>query len=88
MDGHSDVSLDGTLLIDGITNDIKDTTKGGRASRDHDGRTSVIDALTTDKALSGLHGNGTDGVLTQVLGNLKDKALRGTINLESVEDGG
>ena len=46
------------------TNDVHDATKGFRAHRDLDGRTSVQDRLSANQTLSTVHGNGTNSVLT------------------------
>ena len=61
--------VNGTPLVDWVTNDVDDSAEGLLAHGDLDGRSSVDDWLSTDKTLGTVHGNGTDGVLSQVLGN-------------------
>mmetsp|Transcript_20622 Transcript_20622/g.35423 ORF Transcript_20622/g.35423 Transcript_20622/m.35423 type:complete len:548 (+) Transcript_20622:132-1775(+) len=80
------VGKDGSLLIDGLTNDVDDTSQGLGADRHLDGLTGVSALLATDKSVGGLHGNGTHGVLSKMLGDLKDKTLALGLNLKSVEN--
>jgi hypothetical protein len=77
VDRSSHVALNRTLLIDRLADDVQNATKSSRAHRNHDRGTCVLDLLTTDQTLSGLHGNSSDSVLSQVLGNLKHQT-RGT----------
>mmetsp|Transcript_29205 Transcript_29205/g.63386 ORF Transcript_29205/g.63386 Transcript_29205/m.63386 type:complete len:454 (+) Transcript_29205:182-1543(+) len=66
------VGEDGALLVDGLTNDVDDTAKSLGTDGDLDGGAGVVTDLATDETISGLHGNGTDGVLAKMLGDLKD----------------
>lgn len=66
------VHENGSLLVDGVSDDIKDPTEGQGTDRDLDGGAGVLDGLAADHALSGLHGNGADGVLSQVGGDFED----------------
>ena len=90
MDRSSDVALDRALLVDGLTNDVQDTAEGAGADGNHDRSTGVLHLLASDETLGGLHTDGADGVLTQVLGNLEDEAGRagGNGHLKGVQDGG
>jgi peptide chain release factor 1 len=90
MDGSLKASSDGTLLIHGLTNHIQDTAKSAGSDGNHDGGASVIHSLATHQTLSGFHGNGTDGVLTQMLGDLEDEAgsTLSNLNLQGVKDRG
>ena len=67
------VSGDGAPLVNWVTNNVDNSTEGLGTDGDHDGGTSVEDLLATDKTLSTVHSNGTDSVLSQVLGNLEHK---------------
>ena len=82
------VGEDGSLLVDGLTDDVDDTAEGLGTDGDLDGGTGVLTDLATDETVRGLHGNGTDGVLSEMLGDLKDEALRaiGDLDLEGVEN--
>lgn len=46
------VGLDGTTLVDGVTSDVDDTAKGGRADGNLDGSAGVDGGGTTDETLS------------------------------------
>jgi hypothetical protein len=75
-----------TTLIDGFANHVHDTAKGSVTDWDTDGVTSVSDWLTTDETFSTVHGNGTDSVLSQMLGDFQDETDRVILNLEGVEN--
>ena len=47
---------------------------------------SVVNNLTTDETLGTVHGNGSDGVLYQVLGNLQDELGGSALNLQGVKN--
>jgi hypothetical protein len=77
---------DGSLLIDGLSNHVDNTSKSFGTDRHLDGGTGINTLLTTDKTVGGLHGNGTDGVLSQVLGDLEDKTITFGFNLKGIEN--
>ncbi len=54
------LGVDGAALVNGLTNDVDDATKGLITDGDLDGRASVEHGLTTDQTLSTVHGNGAD----------------------------
>ena len=88
VNGEELVALDGTTLVNGLTNDVHDTTERAFADRDLNGGTSVDDLLATDKTLGTVHGNGTDGVLAKVSRDLEDEtAAMEVLDLERVENG-
>jgi hypothetical protein len=43
----------------------------------------VDDGLSTDETLSGVHGNSADSVLAEMLCDLQDEAVLGSLDLES-----
>jgi peptide chain release factor 1 len=89
VDGKVLSSLNGSTLIDGLTNDVDNSTKGTTADGNGNGGTGVNNGLTTDETLSTVHGNSTDSVLTQMLGNLEDELLTVlSLELKSVKNGG
>mmetsp|Transcript_27523 Transcript_27523/g.44762 ORF Transcript_27523/g.44762 Transcript_27523/m.44762 type:complete len:202 (-) Transcript_27523:39-644(-) len=77
---------DGPLLIDRLSNHIDNTSKSFGTDRHLDRGTGINTLLTTDKSVGGLHSNGTDGVLSQVLGDLKNETLAFGFNLKSIEN--
>lgn len=89
VDGQKLDALNFTTLINGLTNDVHDTTEGGGSNGNLDGGTSVYDLLATDKTLGTVHGDGTNRVLTEVSRNLEDETTTVEVNdLERVENGG
>ena len=78
--------VDGAPLVDGLSDNIKDTSKSLRSDRDLDGGTGVLSLLAADESLRGLHRNGAHGVLSEVLGDLEDEAALGSLDLKSVEN--
>merc|ERR1719423_488704 len=86
VDGLSLVSGNGTPLINGLTNDVDDSAKSLRSDRDHDGVASVIDDLASDQTLGTVHGDGSDGVLSQMLGDLQDELGLTVLDLEGIEN--
>jgi hypothetical protein len=88
VDGELLDTLNRTTLINGLANDVHDTAKSSLADGHEDGGTSVDDLLSTDETLGTVHGNGTDGVLSQVRGNLEDETTTvEVLDLEGVENG-
>jgi hypothetical protein len=82
-------TLDGSTLVNGLTNDVHDTAEGSSTDGDHDGSTSVNDLGTTNETLGTVHSNGTDGVLTQVGSDLKNETTTMEIlNLQGIKNGG
>jgi hypothetical protein len=88
MDGGRLLGVDGTALVDGLTDNVDDTAQALGTDGNSDGGTSVLDGLATDQTLSSVHGNGTDGVLSQVLGDLKNQTTVQVLDLEGVQNGG
>ena len=89
VDGEDLVALDRTTLINGLTNDVHDTTERALADGNLDGSTGIDDLLSTNETLSTVHGNGTDRVLAKVSGDLEDETTAvEVLDLEGVENGG
>merc|ERR1719447_1871407 len=74
VDGGVEVGVDWTSFVNWFTNDIDDTAESGWTDWDLDWGTSVKDRLTTDQTFGGIHSNGTDGVLSQMLGDFEDQS--------------
>ena len=95
VDGRQLDTLDGASLINGLTDNVHDSTEGLGTDGDGDGRTGVDDLLASDETVGTLHGDASDGVLTQVLGALEDEStafggllVAFELDLEGVQDGG
>ena len=86
VDGKELVGHDGTLLVIGLTDDIDNSTESRGADGHLNGAASVNDALASDEALSGVEGNGSHVVATEMLSNLKNESLTGILDLKGVEN--
>jgi len=88
VDSLEGVGLDWASLIDGLTNDVDDSAEGGGADWDHNGVTGVQNGLASNDSLGGVHSNGSDGVLSHMLGDLEDQSVLSALHLESVQNWG
>lgn len=90
VDGGNLGALDGSTLVHGLADDVHDTTESTGADGDLDGETGVKDLLATNETFGTLHGDGTDGVLTKVLGDLENETTttKNILDLEGVKDSG
>eukprot|EP01137_Pigoraptor_chileana_P012314 Opistho-2@64579 len=88
VDGQLRLRVDGATLVNGLTNDVHNASQGVGADGDLDGGASVDALLAADETLRAVHGNGTDRVLTEMLGDLKNKTVLASLNLEGVKDRG
>lgn len=88
MNGAELDTLDGTTFVNGLSNDIHDSAQCRGTDRDLNGRARVNDFLTTDKTFCTVHGNSTDGVLSEVGSNFKNETTAGEIlNFQGIENG-
>ena len=88
MNGRELDALDGTTLINGLTNDVHDTTESSGTDGNPDGCASINDLLATNETLCTVHGNGTDRVLAEVSGDLEDETSAVVVlDLERIENG-
>merc|ERR1712055_644178 len=86
VNGLALLGVNGTPLVNGLANNIDDSSKSLGAHRNHDGVASVVDNLPTDETLSTAHGDGSDSVLSKVLGNLQDELGASVLHLKGVKD--
>ena len=87
MDGSVLGGVNGSTLIDGVTDDIDNSSKGFRTDGDENGCTSVVDYLTSDETVCGVESDGSHVVTTEMLSDLEHKTVLSVSDLESVEDG-
>ena len=89
MNGAELHTLNRTTFVDGLSNDVHNSTQSCSADRDLDGSTSVDNFLAPDETFCTVHGNGSDSVFSKMGGNLKNEtAAREILNLQSIENGG
>lgn len=88
MNGSVLISLDGTTLIDGLTNNVDDSSEGLGTDGYQNGGADITDTLSSNETFSGIEGNGTDVVSTEMLGDLKNESVGAVLNLEGVQNWG
>lgn len=88
MDGSEFVGVDGTFLVDGLSNNIDNSSQSLRADGHFNRIASVFHFLSTDETFGGVQGDSSHVGATQMLGNLKDESVLGSLDLEGVEDRG
>jgi hypothetical protein len=88
-------TFDGSSLIDGLTDNVHDSTEGLGTDGDGDGCASVDNLLTSNETIGTFHGDTSTGVLTQVLGHFEDESttfgsllVTFELNVEGVQNGG
>merc|ERR1739848_913929 len=86
MDGLPLVGRDRAALINGVSNDVDDPAESLGSHGNHDWVPSVVDNVSSDQTLGTVHGDGADGVLSQVLGNLENELRLSVLHLQSIED--
>merc|ERR1712183_410648 len=86
VDGLALVGGDGAPLVDRVADHVDDAAKGLLAHGDGDGEALILNNITPDKTLGTVHGNGPDGVLSEVLGHLEDELGLPADDGEGVED--
>ena len=87
MDGSELGGVDGTALVNGVTDHIDNSSKGFRTDGDENGCTSVFDSLTSDETVSGVQGDGSHVVTTEMLSDLEHETVLSIGYLKGVENG-
>ena len=82
------VSEDGSFFVDGLSDDIDDTSESFGSNRNLDRSSSIGTLLSSYKTIRRLHGNRTDSVFSQVLGHFQDQTLASgsDFNLQGVQN--
>lgn len=79
---------DGTSLIDWLTDNIDNSTESFWTDWHENGSTSIYDTLTSDETFSGVQGDCSDVVTTQMLSDFQDQSVLSTFDLKGVQNGG
>jgi len=87
MDWHVFSCIDRAALINGLADNVDDSSEGFGTNGHHNGTSSVLDTLPPDKSLSGIQGNCAHVVSSQMLRDLKHEAVVSPLNLKRVENG-
>ena len=86
VDSLALLGVNGTPLVNGLADDVDDSSEGLGADGNHDRIASIVDNLSTDETLGTVHGNGSDGVLSEVLGNLQNELGASVLHLKGVKN--
>jgi hypothetical protein len=76
----------GAFLVDRLADDVDDAAEHLRADRHGDRLAGVAHRLAAHEAFGGVHGDGADGVLAQMLRDFQNQALALIVGLERVQD--
>jgi len=75
MDGITLVRVHRPHLINGLAHHVQDAAENCVSHRDGDGCAGVFDRHTPDQPVGRVHADGTDGPVSQVLGNLENQVV-------------
>ena len=80
------VSFDGTTFVNGLTNNINDSSKSLGSDWNQDRVAGVQNWLSSDETFSGVESDGSHVVATQVLGDFQNEPVLSSLDLEGVEN--
>lgn len=86
MDGIFCFGVNWTSLIDRISDDIHNSSERFWSYRNTDRCSSIINLLTSDQSFGGIHSNGSNSGVAQMLRNLKNKTMINSLNFECIKN--
>lgn len=86
MDWQKLSGVDRSLLIDGFSNDVDNSSKCLRSDWNHNGVSSILYFLTSNQTFGRVKSNSSNIVTSQMLGDLKNESVIDTFYLKSVEN--
>lgn len=84
VDRSVHIGIDGTTLINGLSDNVDNSSEGLGTNGYENGGTDITDSLTSNETFSGIKSDSTDVVSSEMLGDLKNKSVRAILNLEGV----
>ena len=87
VDRAQAVRLDRAGFIDRLADDVDDAAERAFTDGNADRRTGVGHFLAADQTFGGVHRDGADGRLTEMLGDFEHQAVAAVLGLERVENG-
>jgi hypothetical protein len=78
----------GALFVDRLADDVQDAAERRVAHRHRDRRAGIGHGSAAHQTFGRVHGDGADGVFTQVLGNFQNQALAVVGGFQSVQNRG
>jgi hypothetical protein len=79
--------VDGTSLIDWLSNDIDNSTESFWTDWHENGSTGIGDTLTSNETFSGIQGDGSHVVASQMLSDFQDQSVLSTFYFEGIQNG-
>ena len=70
------------LLVDWLSNDVHNSSKGGWSDWNSDWVSSVDDLLTSDETLGGIESNCSNVVTSKMLGNFQNQSVLDSLYFE------
>jgi hypothetical protein len=86
VDGLEGFSFEWASFIDWGTDDVDNSAQSASTDWDHNWVSGIENSLASDDSFSGVHSNGSDGVLSQMLGDFEDESVVSTLDFESVQN--
>ena len=75
-----------SFLIDWFSNNVHNSTEGSWSNWNHDGVSSIVDLLTSNETFGRIQSDGSNGVSTQMLGDLEYKSDINILDLKGVKN--
>ena len=86
MDWKRFGSINWTTLINWLSNDIDNSSKGSLSNWHLNWGSSILNSLSSDETLSRIQSNSTHIISSQMLSNFKYKSVLSVLNLKGIED--
>lgn len=86
VDGELYLGVDWSSLIDGLSDDVHNSSEALWSDWDHDWASGIFDGLSSDETIGSVHGNGSDSGVSQVVGDFQDQLSINSFNFEGVQD--
>lgn len=86
MDWQVLVSLDWTLLVNWVSNNVHNSSEGLWTDWHHNGVTSVPDFLSSDESLCGIQSDSSHVVATQMLSDFQNQFVLDSLHFECIEN--
>lgn len=69
VDWELDLGVDWSSLVNGLSNDVHNSSQTFWSDWNHDWVSGILDGLSSNQTISSVHGNGSDSGISQVVGN-------------------
>lgn len=87
VDWELDLGVDWSSLVNGLSNNVHNSSQTFWSDWNHDWVSGILDGLSSNQTISSVHGNGSDSGISQVMGDLQDQSSIDSFNFEGVQDG-